>query len=671
MLENLTQLLENVDEISKAGKLELDESIVFRILVVIPVYNNASMSEKCIRSVFDSEPLIEVLVVNDCSTEPEVILMLNKLKLEFPMNFNWISTRENSGFPAAANLGISHAKDKHVLLVNSDVIVGPKFASLMARGLEKDGKVGSITALTNAGEVGSIPSICEDLILPENSILKSVNQILSRTEKYFDLSNWPEVPSGVGYCMLLSAEALRRVGLFNEEVFSPGYGEENDWSQRAIRGGYQNLLCPMVFVHHLHGETYGEFRNELIEAHTKVIDEMYPTYASDVQAFIKLDPLHYFRQAVFMLAISRDSEFSIILVFDHQLGGGAVASLDKKIKQSSKALFIIFSKISDQGIEAEVRFRNLKPIKYKGTPSEWIKFLQVLSVTEATVNTLAFTNGSNSENAIQVTKKVLDSIRCKKMFLVHDYHSLCPSLNLINYRGSFCDTPNIEVCNRCLPRNSHSIEESSIDIGGWRENWTGLLNSMDEILTFSEESRQRIIKNLPGLNVLVQTQQPDGVLIPTIEVRSRRALMPKRLRLGVPGRINYAKGSTVVKSLSNAITSNQLDHTINIFGHVNQLGASKGIKFHGEYLDSIDLALQMKQQDLDLILIPSICPETYCFVADEVSELGIPVVIFNVGAPAERFSIVHNFYIIREDYGLSLWHSLSEIASQFYSQESR
>jgi len=60
-----------------------------------------------------------------------------------------------------------------------------------------------------------------------------------------------EVPVAVGCCLLVKAEALRTVGLFDEAYFA--YHEDVDWCLRARRAGYRLFYEPYSRVYHLGG----------------------------------------------------------------------------------------------------------------------------------------------------------------------------------------------------------------------------------------------------------------------------------------------------------------------------------------------------------------------------------------------------------------------------------
>ena len=100
-----------------------------------------------------------------------------------------------------------------------------------------------------------------------------------------------EAPTGVGFCMLIKRACLNEVGYFDLESFGKGYGEENDFCQRAIMLGWKNVIAADIFVWHYGGGSFGYEKNQRITHAMAVINKKYKTYSQDVERFIKLDPL--------------------------------------------------------------------------------------------------------------------------------------------------------------------------------------------------------------------------------------------------------------------------------------------------------------------------------------------------------------------------------------------
>src|SRR5690606_24481932 len=102
-------------------------------------------------------------------------------------------------------------------------------------------------------------------------------------------------------------ECLDQVGMFDEERFGVGYGEENDFSLRAARAGWQNLLCASVFVYHQGAVSFGDSKASQMEKADQVMAELYPEYEQLVEDFLFSDPLREFRDAVSEARLSKDA----------------------------------------------------------------------------------------------------------------------------------------------------------------------------------------------------------------------------------------------------------------------------------------------------------------------------------------------------------------------------
>jgi GT2 family glycosyltransferase len=85
-------------------------------------------------------------------------------------------------------------------------------------------------------------------------------------------------PTGVGFCMALNKKALRQIG-FLDEIYEKGYGEENDWCQRAVNAGFFNTVAGNLFVWHQHGGSFNSAEKDALCArHLKILTTRFPQY---------------------------------------------------------------------------------------------------------------------------------------------------------------------------------------------------------------------------------------------------------------------------------------------------------------------------------------------------------------------------------------------------------
>ncbi len=119
--------------------------------------------------------------------------------------------------------------------------------------------------------------------------------------------------------------------------------------------------------------------------------------------------------------------------------------------------------------------------------------------------------------------------------------------------------------------------------------------------------------------------------------------------IAVAGTLNFPKGSLVVKELAKEIEKSYSDKIrIVVIGEMlEDFNKSESLIVTGRYKRK-DLPEISKQYNVDLFLFPSICPETFSIVCDEIIEMGYPLAVFNLGAQKEKAEKYHKGIILEE-----------------------
>jgi hypothetical protein len=148
------------------------------------------------------------------------------------------------------------------------------------------------TPWTNNGEIASLPVFCRDNPVPPDC--DAVAAVIAAAGPPV----YPELPTAVGFCMAIARRAIDRVGLFDEQLFGRGYGEENDFAMRVRAAGMRNVLCDDVYVAHRGGRSFAPLGLKPGEDSMRRLLSRHPDYLAQVQDFIARDPLAERRQAI-------------------------------------------------------------------------------------------------------------------------------------------------------------------------------------------------------------------------------------------------------------------------------------------------------------------------------------------------------------------------------------
>ena len=178
------------------------------------------------------------------------------------------------------------------MLLNSDCVVAAGWLEGLRRAAHSDELVATASALTNHGTILSVPE--RNRPLPGAAAGAADRRQPPAPCSTQSLRLYPRLPTAIGHCVYVRRHALDLVGDF-DLAFSPGYGEEVDFSQRCLLHGLVHVAADDVFVLHHGAARSGEDggSNPLQREHERIINARYPYYqrAQTAASKAELGPL--------------------------------------------------------------------------------------------------------------------------------------------------------------------------------------------------------------------------------------------------------------------------------------------------------------------------------------------------------------------------------------------
>ena len=262
--------------------------------VIVPVYRGLAQTRRCIESVLAAPQLTpyELILINDCSPEPEIAAYLASLAGRPGVQL--LANDHNLGFVATVNRGMALHPQRDVVLLNADTEVANDWLDRLQRCATSRSDIGTVTPFSNNATICSYPEFCRDNPLPDELSLAELDRLFRRV----NAGKAAEIPTAVGFCMYIRRDCLKRIGPFDAARFGKGYGEENDFSRRAVHAGWLNVLCADTCVYHEGGASFQSEQAALQLKAGATLDALHPDYAETVRRFIALDPLRELRQAI-------------------------------------------------------------------------------------------------------------------------------------------------------------------------------------------------------------------------------------------------------------------------------------------------------------------------------------------------------------------------------------
>ena len=131
--------------------------------------------------------------------------------------------------------------------------MGPEWLERLTAAATSSSLVATASTLTNHGTILSLPDRNRPSArLPSGLTPEEASRLVARHSQRLR----PVIPTAVGHCVYIRRTALDLLGGF-DPAFGSGYGEEVDFSQRAVSIGLRHVCADDVFVFHRGSGSFG------------------------------------------------------------------------------------------------------------------------------------------------------------------------------------------------------------------------------------------------------------------------------------------------------------------------------------------------------------------------------------------------------------------------------
>jgi GT2 family glycosyltransferase/glycosyltransferase involved in cell wall biosynthesis len=594
-----------------------------KIDVVIPVYAGMRETMDCIESVLatTSATDVELVVVNDASPDSELRDALARLAQASSITL--ISNTENLGFPGSANRGMELHPQRDTVLLNSDTEVFGDWLTRLKLAAYAAEDIGTATPLGDCASIVSYtqsPSMTRLAAAEIDRIAGTVNR-----GKHVDL------PVGVGFCLFIKRASLRATNLFDEAIFTIGYGEENDFCLRASALGWRHVAATDVFVRHRGGLSFGRRKSALMERNGRILNMLHPGYDELIARFVAADPLLDARRAIDMQRLIA-MESSPVLIVTGNLLGGVKRHADARGAALEAAAHTVLILQPSEGDKAVSTVR----LSVVGEAMENLLFRipEDLDTLRGLLNRIGL-EAIELHHFMGLPSPVLEMVRelgCPFTIYVHDYSWVCPRVFLVNGNGAYCGEPAIEGCEKCIQAHGSLLDEP-LSVQSLRERSALLFRNAKEVVAPVLDVRTRLSVYFPGVAVKVKAWETPVVAEPKVESR-----VPGRVRVALIGAISIPKGYDVLLKCAHDAAARDLDLDFVLIGYSSndeELLATGRVFVTGPYADEEVDALLAREQ-CQVAFFPSVVPETWCYALSHALAQGFAIVAFDLGAIAER-----------------------------------
>ncbi len=546
--------------------------------IIIPIYNGYEDLQRCIPSVKKHTDLGKhrLVLINDCSPDERIRPYLDALAGE---NIMVLHNEKNLGFSGNVNRGMGLSPDRDVLLLNSDTVVTAGWLDKIIACAYREDSTATVTPLSNSATLCSVPVMCRDNPLPENLTIDEYAELIERCS----LRRYPRITVAVGFCMYIKRCVIDDIGGFDAETFGRGYGEENDFCNRAEQAGYHHVMCDDTFVYHKGTASFDTAEKQaLLDAHTAVLQERYPEQMHRNSVYCAENPDQEIRDNIILYTKLHNGKKNLLYFLhldfrehaSNNIGGTQIHV--RELTEGLRGEYNVFVMARDDDALRVTAYTEKEELLLKfeiGEPPQFPVFCdnEIRKICDQVLRAFSI-DLIHVHHTQDLSLEIYDAAQALGIPVIatmHDYYYACPTILLLDADGNFCAPQDAsltleqrrERCAKCLWKKKGIVPQADY-LKIWRREHERALRSCRELIFPSESAKNILLGYFPGLEhcrviehgedrlerEVVHVPSPEGaVKNPKLKVRLDRVV-------GADQGLNDIKGWAYLEGVPNEET---------------------------------------------------------------------------------------------------------------------
>lgn len=467
--------------------------------IIIPIYNAYEDLTICLESLYKNTNLKEnrLILINDNSPDERIKPYLEQQRGE---NIIVIHNESNKGFSNNINIGMAQSEENDVILLNSDTILTANWVEKIVACAYREPSIGTVTPLSNNATLCSVPEFCEENKLPEGMTVDQAGEIIEKCSMH----RYPRITVAHGFCMFVKREVIDAVGNFDAETFERGYGEENDFCNRAEQAGYHHVMCDDTYIYHSGTKSFiSKEKERYIMLHDRILRERYPEQMHGNDLHVQKNPNHFVGENVDIYFDLANGKKNILYVVQSDFKKGAEDNIGgtqlhvRDLMTGLKEKYNVFvAARNGQYLNLTVYYGNkqkdfefyigkrksIYEFQNKRFENLWRNILSAFHIDLIHVHHVI--------NASFDIFYVAREYGIPLVFTAHDFYFICPSVKMLDEQDHICiGTDQSETCRECL-HSQLGITDKIDYMKIWREKCAEVLTICQRVIVPDESAAE-------------------------------------------------------------------------------------------------------------------------------------------------------------------------------------